>query len=380
MRQSIDNLVRDFRYGLRALRKNPLFTATVIAILGLGIGANTAVFSIVDAVLLRPLPYESSAGLVKIEETSTKQPTVGIRAKDYLGWRSRTDVFDKTAAHVRDDVTVTGISEPAQVIVRRTSAGLFSMLGVPARLGRALVDADDNASAPNAAVLSNRLWRSLYHADPRVIGRAIRLSDELYTIVGVMPPSFEFPDPKVEMWIPLRLTPAFASAVEVVARIKPGISIPQAQSAMQISAREIEREDPQEKAGLRIALSPWRETPSREYEMTLVFILAAVGLVLMIACVDVAGLLLSRAVQRQKEMAIRASLGAGFWQVMRQLLAESFVLALAGSAAGMVLAYYALEYLIKQLARLPIVLPHVQRVALDERVLLFNMVLCLVLA
>src|SRR6266849_7588857 len=143
-------MTKDLLWALRWLRKNPLFTAAVIAILALGIGANTAVFSIVDAVLLRPLPYESSAGLVKIEETSTKQPTVGIRAKDYLEWRSRTDVFDKTAAHVRDDVTVTGISEPAQVIVRRTSSGLFSLLGVPARLGRAPVDADDNASAPTA--------------------------------------------------------------------------------------------------------------------------------------------------------------------------------------------------------------------------------------
>jgi len=238
------------------------------------------------------------------------------------------------------------------------------------------VDTDNNPSAPNVAVFSDRLWRSLYHADLRVIGRAIALSDELYTIVGVMPPAFEFPDSKVEMWVPLRLTPAFESYLEVVARIKPGVSISQVRGAMEVVARQIEREDPQQKGALRIDVSPWRETPSREYKLTLVLILTAVGFVLMIASVDVAGLLLTRAVQRQKEMAIRASLGAGFWQMARQLLAESFALALAGSIIGIVLAYYTLEYLVRQTARLPIVLPHVQHVTLDERVLLFNTVLC----
>src|SRR5205823_2127479 len=216
-----------------------------------------------------------------------------VSARNYLDIRSRTDLFDKTAAYVRDDVTVTGIGDPAQVIVSRTSAGLFSLLGVRARLGRALVDSDDNPNAPSAAVLSHGLWQSLCHADPRVIGRAIALSDELYTIIGVMPPAFEFPDSKVEMWVPLRLTPAFGSYLGVVARIKPGISIPQVRGAMEIVARQIEREDPQQKAGLRIEVSPWRETPSREYELTLVLILTAVGFVLMIASVDVAGLLLT---------------------------------------------------------------------------------------
>jgi putative ABC transport system permease protein len=376
----IGNFARDIRYGVRALRKNPPFTTAVTAILALGIGANTAVFSIVDAVLLRPLPYESLPRLIKIEEARTKADLGAIPARHYLRWLSRTDLFDKTAAHVRDDVTVTGIGEPALVIARRTTTGLFSLLGVRARLGRALEDTDDNPSAPNAAVLSDRLWRRLYHADPGVVGRAIRVSDEPYTIVGVMPPEFEFPNSNVEMWIPLRLTPVFQSYVEVMARVKRGISIPQVQGAMKVAARQIEREYPEQKAGLRIAVSPWRETPSREYELTLIFILAAVGLVLLIACVDVASLLLSRAVQRQREMAIRASLGAGFWHVARQLLAESFALALAGSAGGIVLAHYTLEYLIKQIARLPIVLPHVQSVALDERVLLFNSGLCLVLA
>ncbi len=343
-------MIKDLLWALRWLRKNPLFTAAVTAILTLGIGANTAVFSIVDAVLLRPLPFESSSRLVRIEENFPKRSATAVLAQDYLTMRSRGDVFEKAAAHVRDDVTITGAGEPQQVISRRTSAGLFSLLGVHARLGRTLTESDGEFNAPNAAVLSDRLWRRMFHADPAVVGRTFIMLDEVYTIVGVMPLEFEFPDSAAEMWIPLRLTPAYTNLVEIVART------------------------------LRIAVSPWRDVLTRQYELTLVFILVAVGLVLLIACADVGSLLLSRAVQRQREIAIRASLGAGFWRVLRQLLVESFVLAAIGSAAGIALAYYGLQFLTKQIAALPIVLPHIQRVAVNERVLLFNTVLCFLLA
>jgi len=373
-------MTKDLLWALRWLRKNPLFTAAVTAILALGIGANTAVFSIVDAVLLRPLPFESSSRLVRIEESGSKRTATTVPAQEYLTWRSRADVFEKTAAHLRDDVTIIGIGEPQQILARRTSTGLFSMLGVHARLGRTLTDSDGEFNAPNAAVLSDRLWRGMFHADPHVVGRTFTALDEVYTIVGVMPMEFEFPNSAAEMWIPLRLTAASTNSVEVVARLRKGISISQAQGAMEIVARQSEREDPQKKAGLRIVVSQWRDVLARQYELTLVFILVAVGLVLLIACADVGSLLLSRAVQRQKEIAIRASLGAGFWRVLRQLLAESLVLAVLGSAAGIALAYYGLQFLTRQIAALPIVLPHIQRVAVNERVLLFNTILCLLLA
>jgi len=377
----VENLIHDFRQACRGLLRKPRFTAGVIAILALGVGASTAVFSVVDAVLLRPLPYKAAERLVKVEEITAKREMHAVTSNDFFVLARRTDLFEKAVAYVRDDVTITGVGGPTQATVIRASAGLFSFLGVRAHLGRTLVEADDAPSAPNVAVLSDRFWRREFHDDPGVVGRMVRLSDEPYTIAGVMPQEFEFAYSNIDLWVPIRLTPAFNGPwLGVTARLKPRISMAQARSAMEIAAHQFEREDPNEKPGLRITVSPWRETPTREYELTLVFILGAVGLVLMIACVNVASLLLSRAVQRQREMAIRASLGAGRWQVMRHLLAESFVLALAGSAAGIVIARYALTYLVKEFVRLPIPLPHLQRIALDERVLLFNIILCLALA
>ncbi|MEO8025058.1 MAG: ABC transporter permease [Bryobacteraceae bacterium] len=371
-------MLTDLLRAVRFLTKTPLFAAAIVAILAIGIGANTAVFSIVDAVLLRPLPYESSSRLVRIvANAKARRIADRVFAQDYLAWHSRTDLFEKLAAHLRDDVTVTGLGEPRQIISRRVTPEFFSLLGAPAKLGRVLPDAEN---APDQAVLSDRLWRSMFNADPAVIGRAFRIFDEVYTIVGVMPKEFEFPDSVAEMWIPMRLTAATNPMIDVVARINSRVEISQVQSAMEVVARQLEQQDKPKYEGLRIGVSQWREVPAQRYELTIVFILAAVGLVLLIACADVGSLLLTRAVQRQREIAIRASLGAGFWRVMRQLLAESFVLALLGSAAGIAVAYFGLQVLTKQISALPVALPHLQQVSLNGRVLLFNTVLCLALA
>ena len=228
-------------------------------------------------------------------------------------------------------------------------------------------------------MLSDRLWRRRYHADPGVIGRGITISDEAYTIVGVMPADFEFRFSEAELWTPLRLTPT-SPWLQVAARLRAGVSVTQARSALEIVAHQMEKEGPKDRAGLKILVTRWSDTPDQKYKLTLIFMLAAVGLVMLIACADVGGLLLSRAIQRQKEIAIRASLGAGFWRVARHLLSESLVLAAFGSLLGIVIARLLLDLLTKQLAALPIVLPHLQRVALNERVLVFNAALCLVLA
>jgi putative ABC transport system permease protein len=371
---------QDLRWAVRWLGNNPLFTASVVMILALGIGANTAVFSIVDAVLLQPLPYESPERLVRIEENALQRPMSGVAAEDYLRWKDRSDLFEKTVPFIRDTVTLTGAGDPDQIIAMRASGALFPMLGVRARMGRALLESDDDPAAARVAVISDRLWRRRFQADPRVIGRAITVSDEVFTVAGIMPREFAFPSSDVELWLPLRVTPAFKMWFQVAARLKPGITVQQAGSALQVVARQLEQEDPKQKAGLRLDVAQWAETADRKYELTLMFVLAAVGLVLLIGCADVGSLLLSRAVQRQREIAIRASLGAGLWRVARQLMAESLVLAVLGSVVGVTLARYALQFLSNQLAALPIVVPHLQRVSLNGRVLLFNIGLCVLLS
>lgn len=370
-------MIRDLAWALRWLRRNPLFATAVVSILGLGIGANTAAFSIADAVILRSLPYGSSANLVRVEETSTKRALFGMPARDYLRWSGRTDLFQASVPYITDMVTLNAVATPDQVFALRTSGRLFSLLGARAAVGRSLMEADDNSG--DVVVIADRLWDRIFHRDSRIVGRHLTISDAAYTIVGVMPPTFEFPTSEVELWVPLRVTPT-QTRVQVVASMRPGEPLPAVQSAMRIVAHQLESEEPTEKAGLDIVVSPWREEAARKYELSVVFIVAAVGLVLLIACADAGGLLLCRALQRQKEIAIRASLGAGVWRVMRQLLAESLVLAVLGTAAGIAVAQGTLRVLVRQLAALPIALPHLQGVALNQRVLLLNTVLCLVLA
>ncbi len=371
---------RDLLAALRFFFRNPLFAAAITAILALGIGANTAAFSIVDAVLLRPLAYKSAGRLVRIEETSPKLVIRTMAAENYRLWANRSDIFEKTVPYRKDVVTLTNVGAPEQDFAERTSPQLFELLGIPARLGRTLIDSDDAPNAPHVAVLSERLWRRLFHADSTVIGRPITVSDVVYTIAGVMPVEFEFPQSNIDLWIPLRLSTEFTGRLEVAALRKQGRSLAEIQSAMAIVARQLEQNNRKENTGLRIIVSPWRETLDRQYQLSLEFILAAVGLVLLIACANVGSLLLSRAVQRQKEIAIRSALGADFWTILRQLLAESLVLAVAGSVAGILVARYSLEFLLKQLVALPIVLPHMQRVAINGRVLLVNTGLCVLVA
>jgi putative ABC transport system permease protein len=373
-------MVADFVHALRRLGKNPWFLLAVIAILALGIGANTAVFSIADAVLLRPPPYQAAARLVAIEQTTPKWVMSVISADDYLSWADRHDLFEKTIPYRRDIVTLTNAGDPDQVFTVRTSAQMFSLLGVRASLGRTLLDSEDSPNGANSAVISDRLWRRKFDADPRVIGRVIEVSGEAFSIVGVMPPEFEFPLSQEEMWVPLRLHAGSTGALEVVGRLREGVTAGQAQGAMQVSARELERRDPVKKAGLRIVVSPWKEALNENYERSSILILAAVGMVLLIACANASSLLLSRAVQRQREIAIRASLGAGFWRVARELLAESLILAVLGSVAGLAIARVLLQLLLRQLTALPFALPHLQRVGLNGRALVFNGAVCILLA
>ncbi len=369
---------QDLWWAVRWVRKNPFFSAAVVFILALGIGANSAVFSIVDAVLLRPSPFPHADRLVRIEEMDTSRTLTDVPFKDYQRFASRADVFERAAAYLWDTVTLTGDGEPEQVKAVRT-LGLFPVLGAHARLGRTLIASDDEGGGQHVVVISDRLWRRRYHADPGVIGRAITISDEAYTIVGVMPPDFEFRYSEADLWTPLRLT-ATAPWVQVIARLRRGVSVTRARSALAIVSHQMEQEGPKDRAGLKILVRQWRDTPDQKYTLTLLFVLVAVGLMMLIVCADVGGLLLTRAVERQKEITIRASLGAGLWRIVRQLLSESLVLAILGSVGGIVMARLLLQLLTKELKQLPIVLPHLQQVGINGRVLVFNTVLCLLLA
>jgi len=374
------SMLRDLWWAVRRLRRNPLFAVAVTAILALGIGAGTAVFSIVDAVLLRPLPYPSAGRLLRIDESGAQRHISGVPARDYLRWCDRRELFEATVPYVKDVVTLTGGVEPDQVYALRASGALFPLLGAPAALGRALSAADDDPAAPRVAVLSDRLWMRLFHGDPAALGRTLNVSGVAFTIAGVMPPAFEFQYPNVEMWVPLHVTPATVNWLQVIARRRPDVSVSQVQSALGIVAAQLEREDPRQNARLRIDVSPWSEEPESQYALTLVCVMAAVALVLLIACADVGGLLLSRAIQRQREIAIRASLGAGWWHGARQMIAECLVLAALGSAAGIAGARFLMAFLARQLTAAPIMVPHLQRAGLNGRVLLFNLALCVALA
>lgn len=336
-------MLLDLLGALRGLRKNPLFTAAIVLILAMGVGANTAVFSIVDAVLLRPSPYVASDRMVRVEEGTAHRALGNISAGDFQRWYQRSDVFEKIVPYLRDTVTITGDGSPEQVVAIR-SLGLFPLLGVSAHLGRTLAASDDEAGSRNVALLSDRLWQRRYHGDPAVIGKEITISDESFTVVGVMPPGFEFRFPETELWTSLRLT-STSPWFHVVARLRADVTITQARSAMDAVARQMEQEKPKDRAGLRIALTPWSDMPDEKYRLTLVFVLVGVGLVMLIACADVGALLLSRAVERQKEIAIRASLGAGAWRIVRQLLAEGLALSVLASLGGMLVAKWLLGLL-----------------------------------
>ncbi|HEV3198052.1 MAG TPA: ABC transporter permease [Bryobacteraceae bacterium] len=370
-------MIQDFRWAVRWLRRNPLFATAVVAILGLGIGASTAAFSITDAVLLRPAADRAGRSLMRVEEKSTKRAIFGMPAKDYLRWRDRSDLFQTSAPFVRDMVTLVGIDTSDQMFAIRTEGRLFTMLGARAAVGRALLETDDGAG--DVVVIADRLWERVFHRDPGVVGRHVVIADQPYTIVGVMPPTFEFPTADVEMWIAMRLTPT-QTRVECAAVLRPGVPLEAVQSAMGIVAHQLEQEEPIEKAGLEIVVSPWQDDVTRRYTLSVMFIVAAVGLVLLIACTDAGSPLLCRALQRQREIAIRASLGADAWRLARHLLAESLVLASLGTAAGSAAARWTLHGLVRYLAALPIAVPHLQGVALNGRVLVANTALCVVLA
>jgi predicted permease len=384
----MQTLWQDLRYGIRMLAKSSGFTVVAVLTLALGIGANTAIFSVVNAVLLAPLPFKDPGRLVMLWGSNPRLSSEGFPVSPavFSTWKAENRVFEEMAASSDDLDTLTGSGEPEMVIGYDFSADYFHVLGAKPELGRTILPEEDRPGGPNVAVLSDNIWRRRFNADPGIIGKTIQLGGEdergqlksAFTVVGVMPPTFRYPD-KVEIWTPLAL-PASASTdwknryLRVIARLRPGVTLGEAQAQMSMLAERIAREHPDTNTGEGVMLKPLRKQIAGDIRTPLLVLLGAVGFVLLIACVNVANLLLARAASREREIAIRTALGAGRLRLLRQMLTESVLLSLAGGVAGLLLAYWSAGFLLSlfpnNIANLSI--PTVQAIPIDGRVLAFT--------
>ena len=346
----LESFVQDLRFGFRMLRKSPAFTAVAVLTLALGIGANTAIFSIVDAVLLRSLAYPHPNQLVLMFAVPLKEPEAlsGISYRDFTEYRKQNRVFSEMAGNAFHDLTLTGTGEPSIVNTGDVTPEIFPLLDAKPLLGRILLPEDGKPGAAPVAVLSENLWRSRFGSSPALIGQSITLDMRTFTVVGILPASFRYPDgaPPQDVWIPIAQDPLFGprisqSGVPVlsgIARLKPDVSLARAQAEMNTLSARLAKEFPEVDSGLTLRIEPYRQFVVGNVKSALLILLGAVGLVLLIACANLANLLLSRATSREKEIAVRIALGAGRARVVRQLLTESALLGLLGGLAGLLLA------------------------------------------
>lgn len=374
-------LVQDLRCAFRMLLKNPGFAVVAIIALALGIGANTAIFSVVNTVLLRSLPYDDPSRLMVVRENKLPQFfEFSISPGNVLDWQKHSTSFEKlTAINGSAYNLAAGDAEPERLRGARVSAGLFEMLGVKPVQGRTFMDEEDQPGHENVVILSGGLWKRRFASDPNIVGQSITMSASSYTIIGIMPATFQFPDRDTELWTPIAFTARQAQQhgshfLSVIGRLKQGVTVQEADTEMRAIAARLAEQYPNSNAGWSTNVFPLQEYEVRDIKSGLIFLLEAVALVLLIACANVANLLLARATARQKEMAIRSALGASRWRVIRQLLTESVLLALLGGVAGLLLAFWGMESL---LALAPEDLPRIKDVALDARVLGFTLVVTL---
>ena len=383
----VGTLIQDLRYGFRVLRKNPGFTLVAVLTLALGIGANTAIFSVIDGVLLKPLPYSDPGQLVTLWERSPAGglEQVKVSGPDFIDWQRRSHVFEGIAFWFGGGAfNLVGTEGAQKVNVVYASSGLFSVLGVKPVLGRTFLPEEDQWEGNRVALISHELWETRFGADPNVLGRTITVDTYgrgAYSIVGVMPRGFRFPD-ECELWLPagwmgVRLDERrSAHWHSVIARLKPDVTLDQAQSEMNTIQARIARDHPNDLVGSQVAVVPLLEqTLGRSLRPALLILWAAVACVLLIACANLANLLLARGAGRQKEIAVRLAVGASRWRVTRQILTESILLALAGGAAGVAWASWGLRLCIAIAASH---IPRLQEVTVDRGSLAFTLAVSLV--
>ena len=380
----MESFLNDLRYGIRGLLKRPGFTAISVITLALGIGANTAIFSVVNAVLLKPLQLRDPERLVMVWEDAAFAgfPRNTPAPANYVDWKTQNHSFEDMAASATASFNLTGDGEPERVSAYSITANFLPVLGVQPLLGRVFVPDEDRPGANKVTVLSYQLWQSRYGGDRQIINRNIQLDGEKYTVVGVMPAGFQFLDNEVRLWVPLRLEPADLTNrgghyLTVVARLKQDVNLTQAQADMSAIMVRIAKDYPNESFGGKLGaiVLPMREQLVGDVRGSLLVLLVAVAFVLLIACANVAGLLLARAVSRRREIALRVALGANRLRVVRQLLTESLLLASMGGVIGSVLAVWSFAFLQKLI---PENMAASTSLKLDIRILLFALVVSII--